>query len=153
MKKIALLITFITFWISGFSGPLQNLGQSLSKAAQTESTEGITFFNGTWKEALAKAAAEGKYIFLDAYAAWCGPCKVMAKREFVKADVGAFFNKTFINFKMDMEKDVDGRRLGNKYKITAYPTLFIVDSNEEIIKQAIGYHKSKDLIAFGKSAK
>ena len=40
---------------------------------------GIEFFHGTWKEALAKAKAEDKILFVDSYAQWCGPCKRMAK--------------------------------------------------------------------------
>jgi len=36
--------------------------------------QGIDFFHGTWEEGLAKAKAENKILFVDAYAEWCGPC-------------------------------------------------------------------------------
>ncbi|MDX1666390.1 MAG: thioredoxin family protein, partial [Saprospiraceae bacterium] len=39
--------------------------------------QGIAFFEGTWKEALAAAKEQEKVIFVDAYTTWCGPCKVM----------------------------------------------------------------------------
>ncbi len=65
---------------------------------------GIVFFNGTWKQALNKAKADKKIIFLDAYASWCGPCKVMARKTFRDASVAKFYNKNFINIAMDMEK-------------------------------------------------
>ena len=37
--------------------------------------EGIDFFQGSWSEALEKAKAEDKLIFVDAYAEWCGPVR------------------------------------------------------------------------------
>ena len=39
------------------------------------SQESINFQNSTFKEILAKAKSEKKLVFMDAYAAWCGPCK------------------------------------------------------------------------------
>ena len=44
--------------------------------------EGIKFFQGSWSDALKKSDKSDKLIFLDAYAAWCGPCKMMAKNTF-----------------------------------------------------------------------
>ena len=37
---------------------------------------GINFLHAAnWQDVLAKAKAENKYIFMDAYTTWCGPCK------------------------------------------------------------------------------
>lgn len=43
------------------------------------SQAGIKFDDGNFSSLLAKAKKENKLIFLDAYASWCGPCKLMAK--------------------------------------------------------------------------
>ena len=40
-----------------------------------DGTIGIQFFNGTFKEALAKAKKENKMVMMDCYTTWCGPCK------------------------------------------------------------------------------
>ncbi len=53
-----------------------------------EGKEGIQFFKGTWQEALAKAKKTNKLLFVDAFATWCGPCKMMDKKVFVKKEVG-----------------------------------------------------------------
>lgn len=113
--------------------------------------EGISFFKGSWSEAKKKAGKEDKLIFLDAYASWCGPCKIMAKNTFTDSKVGEFFNKNFINFKMDMEKHPDGPRLSKAYGLKAYPTLYFVDENEKKVAYSIGALGVKDLLAFGQS--
>ena len=117
-----------------------------------ESTEGIQFFDGTWQEAISKAKQDNKLIFVDAYASWCGPCKILAKRYFTKENVGAFYNENFINFKMDMEKHPQGPRLARKWRVRAYPTLFVVKPDESIVHQSIGLIDDKRLLTFGQEA-
>lgn len=114
--------------------------------------EGIDFFNGSWEQALKKSSKEDKLIFLDAYAAWCGPCKMMAKRTFTKEAVGEFFNANFVNYKMDMEKHPEGPRLSKKFELEAYPSLYFLDKNEKIVHFTLGYHQASDLIEVGKLA-
>lgn len=66
--------------------------------------EGVRFESLTFEEALQKAKEENRWIFLDAYTSWCGPCKVMAEQVFTLAKAGVFFNSRFVNVKYDMEK-------------------------------------------------
>ena len=113
--------------------------------------QGIEFFHGEWKEALALAAKEDKIVFVDAYAEWCGPCKRMAKNVFTLSDVGDFYNKNFINLKLDMEK-ADGRTFGAKYPVSAYPTLLFLDSEGNLLKKVTGGQQGPQLIALGETA-
>ena len=69
---------------------------TLSSHAQDS---GIEFFEGSWDDALYKANAYNKFIFVDAYASWCGPCKKMQSEVFPMENVGEFYNKNFIIFK------------------------------------------------------
>ena len=112
---------------------------------------GIVFFEGTWSEAQEAAKAEGKPIFLDAYASWCGPCKVLKSRVFTDASVGAYFNENFINVKMDMERG-EGRKLAQQYRVQAYPSLYFIEADGSVVKQAVGYHSSEQILALAKSA-
>ncbi|MBC7893416.1 MAG: thioredoxin family protein [Sphingobacteriaceae bacterium] len=116
------------------------------KPAPKDGGEGIKFFEGRWKEALAKAKAENKLIFLDAYAAWCGPCKLMQARTFPDKRVGEYFNQKFISVKIDMEKG-EGPALTEMYPIQAYPTLFFMNANGKVIKQEIGALNPDQLLA------
>jgi thiol:disulfide interchange protein len=113
--------------------------------------QGMEFFQGTFNEALAKAAKEKKMVFMDAYTTWCGPCKWMAANTFTDATVGAYFNANFINVKMDMEKG-EGPTLARKYAVMAYPTLLFISPSGEVVHKELGAKPADTFIAAGKKA-
>lgn len=113
--------------------------------------EGIVFFEGTLAEAQEKAAQERKLIFMDAYTSWCGPCKQMSKNVFTAPEVGAFFNKHFINIKVDMEKG-EGPRLAGRYRVNSYPTLLFLDEKGEVVHAAKGSRPADQFLGLGQTA-
>jgi uncharacterized protein YyaL (SSP411 family) len=62
------------------------------------------------EEALAKAKAENKPIFLSIGYAACHWCHVMANESFEDEDTAQFMNENFVNIKVDREErpDIDG---------------------------------------------
>lgn len=115
------------------------------------SAQGIEFYQGSWEDALLKATQEDKIIFVDAYAEWCGPCKRMARDVFPQEEVGAFFNRHFINMKIDMEKGM-GLEFRKKYPVSAFPTLFFIGPDGEIVQKAKGAQQVDGLIKLGQTA-
>ncbi len=113
--------------------------------------QGIQFFEGTWEEALVRAKEEKKLIFVDAYAQWCGPCKMMAKKVFTQPEVGEFYNSNFINMKLDMEAS-ESKSFKRKFSVSAFPTLFFVNEKEEEVHKSVGAKKADALIALGNKA-
>lgn len=99
--------------------------------------EGVKWETSSFNDALNKAAKEKKYVFLDCYTSWCGPCKLMLEREFVKKEAGKYFNKKFVNIKMDMEKG-EGIELAKKYKIRVYPTFIVINAAGDEIGRVVG---------------
>lgn len=88
MKKFVLLFTCMLIAISVF--------------AQTN------FQELTLAKALEKAKMENKYVFVDCYTSWCGPCKMMTANVLPLKEVGEYMNETFVCVKFDMEKERDG---------------------------------------------
>jgi thiol-disulfide isomerase/thioredoxin len=127
------------------------IGLFLFAFGNVVSAQGIEFFDGTFAEALAKAKEEEKVLFIDAYTTWCGPCKKMSKYVFTEAEVGSFFNKNFINLKLDMEEQ-DGLKFGKKYPVSAYPTLIFLDPEGKVLKKIKGAQQPDALISLGKGA-
>lgn len=108
--------------------------------------QGIDFVHVTWQEALDQAKQENKLLFVDSYAKWCGPCKRMAKHEFVKPEVGEVYNTNFVNLKLDMETP-NGRTFDGKYPVSAYPTMFFLNGDGEVVKKVKGGKKAEQLIS------
>ena len=113
--------------------------------------QGIEFQSTEWKEALSLAKEQEKLLFVDSYTTWCGPCKKLSKYVFPDAKVGEMFNSNFVSIKLDMEKK-DGISFGKKYPVSAYPTMYFISGDGEVVHKIKGYRKAQDLIAEGERA-
>ncbi|MEZ4988161.1 MAG: thioredoxin family protein [Saprospiraceae bacterium] len=117
----------------------------------TAAAQGIDFFKGTWEEALEQARTQDKLIFVDAYATWCGPCKMMASKVFPEEKAGAFFNRHFISLKIDMEAP-ENETFRSKYPVSAFPTLFFINAEGTVVHSVKGAQDVDKLIGVGEKA-
>lgn len=129
MRAFSLISIIVALLVSSFVWT--------SSTSSRSSDKGIQFENITFEEAIAKAKKENKLIFVDAYAVWCGPCKLMDRTTFRSDKVGEVFNKEFINLKIDMEKG-EGIELARKYQVRAYPTLMLINGEGKVVKRMLG---------------
>lgn len=84
----------------------------------------IHFADITIKAATQRANIEDKNIFVDTYAPWCGPCKIM-DIHFQDKEVVNYFNRNFINVKIDTDTPY-GKKMSTKYQVAFLPTLLIL---------------------------
>ncbi|MFN8310666.1 MAG: thioredoxin domain-containing protein [Chitinophagales bacterium] len=115
-------------------------------------SQGIEFDHDlTFQQALDKARSEGRLIFMDCYTTWCGPCKRLASQVFPDSAVGAYFNRNFVNMKVDMEKG-EGIDIATRYQIRAYPTMLWLDENGAVKHKQVGGLDPAGLIAAAQKA-
>jgi len=134
-----------------FAAHAQNTENPAPENAVTKKAKGIVFIGDSFKEALRQAQLQNKYIFVDAYASWCGPCKLLKATSFRNKKTAVYFNDNFINVSIDMEKG-EGPELAMEWGIQAYPTLIIFDPSGKAISGTVGYMSGADLVRFGKQA-
>ncbi|PTT75785.1 MULTISPECIES: thioredoxin family protein [unclassified Chryseobacterium] len=113
-------------------------GLLLFSAITAFAQEAIKFEELPFKDLIAKAKKEKKIVFLDAYASWCGPCKMMERNVFTQKSVGDYFNANFVNARFDMEKG-EGRDIAVKYGVRSYPTYLFLNGDGELVSQNFGY--------------
>jgi thiol:disulfide interchange protein len=112
--------------------------------------KGIHFETEDWNIILDKAKIEDKLIFLNLYATWCGPCKMMKVYTLSNKDVAGFFNENYINVSLDGEKG-KGLEIMEKYKLRSFPSYLFIDGDDKVVAQVSGYFPPKDFIVIGKS--
>ncbi len=110
----------------------------------------------SYDEGLAKAKKEGKHLFIDFTAKWCGYCKKMDKTTFIEPDVVNMLNNDFIPVKVDgdseKEMDIDGYKVTEKslskleYKVRGYPTFWFVDPQGTKLGAVSGYQPATNLL-------
>jgi thiol-disulfide isomerase/thioredoxin len=115
-----------------------------------QDNKGLHFEDGlSWTAIQARAKAENKYIFMDCYTTWCGPCKYMSTIIFPQEETGTFFNDKFISVGVQMDttaKDndrvkswyADGHAIAGEYDIRAYPTYLIFSPDGRPLHRLVG---------------
>lgn len=145
MKKLILILLFIPFLAS----------------AQDKGTH---FEHGlSWQQVKEKAKKENKYLLVDCFTTWCGPCKYMSSNIFPQEKVGDFFNKNFVNVKVQFDKTKDDNEevkswyadadlINKEFKIRAYPTFLIFSPQGELVHRIVGGGEADAFIAKAKKA-
>lgn len=109
--------------------------------------DGIQFHKSTFQQALSLAKTSDKPLFMDVYATWCGPCKMLKTTTFADSQLGEYMNNNFVNIAIDGEKE-EGPEIIQKFNIRGFPTLLIINPDGITISRATGYKSVKELKLF-----
>jgi len=107
----------------------------------TTATGPIQFFEGGLEAAKQKAKAERKLIFLDFYADWCKPCKVIEKETFTDPNFYTYINQNYIPVKIYGDNFDNGdMEYAESMNVKTYPTLMVLNSKGEEMGRISGYN-------------
>jgi thioredoxin-related protein len=125
MKKLILI--FMLFWL-GFQ----------CSAFASGDDKGIKFYKGSWDELMREAKKQNKPFFIDFWATWCGPCKMLNATTFRDERVGEFANAHFLAYKMDVDQP-ENKMISAKYQIQVLPTIVFFNAKGEEMGRFSGY--------------
>ena len=137
MKKLLLTMNALCIFIFCFS---QENGMYFEKGM-------------SWQQILSKAKKENKYIFVDCYTTWCGPCKFMAKNIFSLKETGDAVNPNYICVGIQIDSTDqdpetvklfyrDARMIEASYNIRAYPTFLYFNPEGKLVHRTEGSTKN-----------
>jgi thiol:disulfide interchange protein len=141
--KLLILFTFI------FSNSCSSKSK-ISKNRVINSIEFISNAEYSLTEVIELAQAQNKMVFVDFYADWCLPCKLLDEEVFNKRDVYSYFNRNFINYKVDIEKS-NGANLKLMYGANELPTLLFLDEKGSVISRNNGQVSQTYIMSMAKN--
>lgn len=97
------------------------------------------------KAAQQQASDQMLMLFVDVYATWCGPCKMMDREVYTDPAVADYMNTHFVNVRLDGECDY-GRTYVEEEKLEGYPSMFIFSDEAERVSTIIGFTPPEELI-------
>ena len=111
MKKIGFIVQFLCLALFSF-------GQSAG--------DGIRFIEGEkWENVLKMAQEQDKYIFMDCYTSWCGPCKMVAP---VLEELAAEYDGQIYVYKVNTEQE---QELAALFNIRSIPSFLFIPMNDK----------------------
>ena len=113
--------------------------------------QGVNFIDDDYGAAVDKAKATDKLVYVFVYGTNCNASHKMMDVAFEDEDVAEFYNKNFVNVKLNADD------LKNNLRITAWgvkgvPTHVFLNSKRKVVLMASGYANPDGIIATGKEA-
>ncbi|NLR78201.1 thioredoxin family protein [Chitinophaga eiseniae] len=105
----------------------------------------------SWKEVLEHARKAYKPIFVDIYTTWCGPCKWMDNHVFNQTPVASFFNREFINIKINAEEGY-GKDFTLQNNIHSYPSFLFFNAAGALVLTGSGARPAASMIQIARQA-
>jgi thioredoxin-related protein len=116
-----------------------------------------------WNEVKKMAKMQNKFIFVDVYATWCGPCRLMDKNVYGNDTVRKVLSKDFISIKVQMDSTTnddahtkswydDAHQINEKYKPEGLPALLFFSPQGELAYKEVGYVSPVKFVYVAKEA-
>lgn len=115
--------------------------EEAEKPVPASSKQGDDRWSTDYDSALQSAKEKNKNIFIDFYADWCAPCKMMDKT-FADAKVIEAMQEMVL-LRIDVDKN---KEFAQKYNITRMPTYIILDSNAQLIDRFSSYYEVEEFL-------
>lgn len=93
---------------------------------------------------LERAKQENKYVFIDFYATWCGPCKKLDAEVYPDPAAEKLLN-AMVSAKFDAEKD-PWKPVADEFRVSAYPTLIVLAPDGKEMGRYVGYLPAPEFV-------
>lgn len=97
-----------------------------------------------------RASDQMLMMFVDVYATWCGPCKMMDREVYTDPSVADYMNAHYVSVRMNGESDY-GRIYASKQQLEGYPSMFIFSDDGERVSNIVGFTPAEELVGTLKS--
>jgi thiol:disulfide interchange protein len=98
---------------------------------------------------------EPRKVFIDIYATWCGPCKLMDKKTFADPEIVQYVNENYYAVKLNGEgksqvsifgKTMTEAELAYAFQIRGYPSTVFMTEELKPYQPVAGYIPAKEFL-------
>ncbi|MCP4568153.1 MAG: DUF255 domain-containing protein [FCB group bacterium] len=158
MKKFSFFLTCTCFFLLAslaLAGNQAAKSKAADKSSVVEQNKVKAPAEIDWlrySEGMAQAKENGKKVFVEFTARWCGYCRKMRATTFKDSSVIALLNDNFVSVSVDGDSrdtlDIDGwitteKKLAKEYRVSGYPTFWFLTPEGEKIAPVNGYKDAR----------
>ena len=105
----------------------------------------VKWVEGSTDQVRELAVKADKLVFIDLYADWCGPCRMMEERVFKREEVGDYFDRHFVAAKYNVDRPT-GRALMQRYGRGSIPFYLILNTEGELLGTILGAYPTEEFL-------
>lgn len=90
-----------------------------------------------------------KPVFIDFSLPWVERCARMDKYVYTQNELASYFNKNFINYKVNVGGPSPGQALADQFGVTTFPTLVFLDGKGKVLHRHEGPATASQLLEMG----
>lgn len=105
----------------------------------------VRWIEGSTDQVRELAVKANKLVFIDLYADWCGPCRMMEERVFKREEVGVYFDRHFVATKYNVDRPT-GRALMQRYGRGSIPFYLILNTEGELLGTILGAYPAEEFL-------
>jgi Flp pilus assembly protein TadD len=121
------------------------VGVALVTTVAARPAYAVAWQEGTLADAVRRAKQSKRWVLVDVFATWCGPCHAMDDKVYPQREVTQAIERDFVALRRDGETG-EGAEIAARYHVVGFPTILLIDENGVEVDRVMGFVDGRELV-------